>query len=88
MIHHRAMFNVILKKTKLKTTKTNPPIKRDFVSLRATYICFRLLNGVPIYEIANNCRTSVEMIEQSYAKHLGGRLMPNINRVAQKGWDY
>jgi hypothetical protein len=88
LIHHRVMFNVILKKTNLKTTKTIPPIKRDFVSLRATYICFRLLNGVPIYEIANNCRTSVEMIEQSYAKHLGGRLMPNINRVAQKGWDY
>jgi len=89
-IHHRVMFNVILEKTKLKFSKTNPPAKRDFVSLRATYICFRLLNGVPIYEVANNCRTSVQMIEQSYAKHLGGRLMPNINRTsaAQEGWDY
>jgi len=90
LIHHRVMFNVILEKTGLKYSKSIPPAKRDFVSLRATYICFRLLNGVPIYEIANNCRTSVQMIEQSYAKHLGGRLMPNINRTTkeQEGWDY
>lgn len=90
LIHHRTMFNVILKKTNLKIAKTNPPAKRDFVSLRATYICFRLLNGVPVYEVANNCRTSVAMIEQSYARYLGGRLMPNINRTvdAKEGWEY
>jgi hypothetical protein len=35
-------------------SKTDLPAKRDSVSLRATYICFRLLNGVPIYEIASN----------------------------------
>jgi integrase len=88
LIHHRTMFNNILEKKKLKFSKTVPPSRRDFVSLRATYICFRLLNGVPVYEIANNCRTSVAMIEQSYARHLGGRLMPNINRTASEGWDY
>lgn len=88
LIHHRTMFNVILNKADLKIAKTNPPAKRDFVSLRATYICFRLLNGVPVYEVANNCRTSVAMIEQSYARYLGGSLMPNINRTGKlDGWD-
>jgi hypothetical protein len=84
------MFNNILEAKNLKYTNTNPRIKRDFVSLRATYICFRLLNEVPIYEIANNCRTSVQMIEDHYAKRLGGQLMPNINRVAtaREGWDF
>lgn len=86
LTHHRVMFNVILNKTDLKIAKTNPPSKRDFVSLRATYICFRLLNGVPVYEVANNCRTSVAMIEQSYAKYLGGSLMQNINKTSIDGW--
>jgi integrase len=90
LIHHRTMFNKVLVKADLKISKTSPPCKRDFVSLRATYICFRLLNGVPIYEIANNCRTSVAVIQESYARHLGRRLMPNINRMAHsmEGWDY
>jgi len=83
LIHHRVMFNKILEKTGLKWAKTNPPAKRDFVSLRSTYICFRLLNGVPVFEIANNCRTSVAVIENSYARYLGGALMPNINRTAR-----
>lgn len=88
LIHHRAMFNKILENTNLKVAKTKPPIKRDFVSLRATYICFRLLNKAPIFEIANNCRTSVAIIQSHYAKQLGGRLMPNINRTAQENWDF
>ena len=90
LIHHRVMFNKILVDKKLKYSKTNPPSKRDFVSLRATYICFRLLNGAPIYEIANNCRTSVAVIQESYARHLSAQLLRNINRqgAAVKGWDY
>lgn len=90
LIHHRTMFNNILVKTGLKETKGRPPVKRDFVSLRATYICFRLLNGVPIYEVANNCRTSVPVIESSYARYLGGSILPNINRTKslQEGWEY
>jgi hypothetical protein len=86
------MFNKILEKANLKFSKTNPPIKRDFVSLRATYICFRLLNGAPIYEVANNCRTSVQVIEDAYAKRLSGDLLKNINRTVdgskRMGWDY
>jgi integrase len=87
LVHHRVMFNNILKEKKLKMTNTNPPTKRDFVSLRSTYICFRLLHGAPIYEIANNCRTSVKMIQDHYAKHLGGQLMPNINRIKFDSWE-
>jgi integrase len=88
LIHHRVMFNKILKAKGLKVTKTKPPQTRDFVSLRSTYICFRLLNGVPIYEIANNCRTSVAVIQEHYAKQLGGALLKNINRTNIQGWDY
>ena len=91
-MHHRVMFNKILEKANLKYSNTNPPIKRDFVSLRATYICFRLLNGAPIYEVANNCRTSVQVIEDAYAKRLSGDLLKNINRTVdvgkRLGWDY
>jgi hypothetical protein len=91
LIHHRVMFNRVLEKAKLKYSNTSPPIKRDFVSLRATYICFRLLNGAPIYEVANNCRTSVQVIEDAYAKQLGGSLLKNINATVADhkmiGWD-
>ena len=90
LIHHRIMLNKILVNAELKIAPTNPPSKRDSVSFRATYICFRLLNGVPIYEIANNCRTSVGVIQESYARHLGAQTLRNINRVGNQieGWDY
>jgi integrase len=39
-------------------------------SLRHTYICLRLMEGADIYQIAKNCRTSVEMIEKYYAAHI------------------
>jgi integrase len=44
--------------------------RRSCYSLRHTYICTRLMNGADIYQIAKNCRTSVEMIEKYYAAHL------------------
>ena len=43
---------------------------RTAYSLRHSYICFRLLEGADIYQVAKNCRTSVEMIEKHYAAHL------------------
>jgi len=43
--------------------------RRTAYSLRHTYICFRLMEGADIYQIAKNCRTSVEMIEKHYASH-------------------
>jgi hypothetical protein len=33
----------------------------------------RLMEGVDIYQIAKNCRTSVEMIEKYYAAHIKNR---------------
>lgn len=43
---------------------------RSAYSLRHTYICFRLLDGADIYDLAKNCRTSVKMIQEHYAVHL------------------
>ncbi len=47
---------------------------RTAYSLRHTYICLRLMEGADIYQIAKNCRTSVEMIEQFYASHIKNTL--------------
>ena len=43
---------------------------RTAYSLRHTYICLHLMEGADIYQIAKNCRTSVEMIEKYYAVHI------------------
>ena len=48
--------------------------RRTLYSLRHGYISFRLLEGADIYQIAKNCRTSVEMIEKHYAVHLKNSL--------------
>jgi hypothetical protein len=56
-----------------------------FYSLRHTYICLRLMEGADIYQIAKNCRTSVEMIEKFYAAHLKNMIdasAVNVRRVA------
>jgi hypothetical protein len=34
----------------------------------------RLMEGADIYQIAKNCRTSVEMIEKFYASHIKNQL--------------
>ena len=47
---------------------------RTAYSLRHTYICLRLMEGADIYQVAKNCRTSVEMVEQFYAAHLKNTL--------------
>jgi integrase len=62
------MLNAILRRTKLKLDRDQNP--RTAYSLRHTYICLRLMEGADIYQIAKNCRTSVEMIEKHYAAHI------------------
>jgi len=47
---------------------------RTSYSLRHTYISMRLMEGADIYQVAKNCRTSVEMIEKYYASHIKDRL--------------
>ena len=65
---HRALFNRILEEEDLKTDREGQ--RRTAYSLRHTYICLRLMEGADIYQIAKNCRTSVEMIEKFYAAHI------------------
>lgn len=48
--------------------------RRTLYSLRHSYMSFRLLEGADIYQIAKNCRTSVEVIEKHYAVHLKNNL--------------
>jgi integrase len=64
----RELLNTILGELKLKLDRDGN--LRTSYSLRHTYICFRLMEGADIYQIAKNCRTSVEMIEKFYAAHI------------------
>jgi integrase len=66
--NHIKMFNAILRETELKSDRDGN--RRTAYSLRHTYICLRLMEGADIYQIAKNCRTSVEMIEKFYAAHI------------------
>jgi integrase len=65
---HHQLFNRILSELKLKRDREGQ--LRTAYSLRHTYICLRLMEGADIYQIAKNCRTSVEMIENFYASHI------------------
>lgn len=65
---HKKQFNRLLEKQGLKFDREGN--RRTLYSLRHSYISFRLLEGADIYQIAKNCRTSVEMIEKHYAVHL------------------
>lgn len=69
---HRDAFNAILAETGLKHDRDGRV--RTAYSLRHTYISMRLMEGANIHQIANNCRTSVQMIEQFYAAHIKDRL--------------
>jgi hypothetical protein len=64
----RELMNTVLDELKLKFDREGN--RRTSYSLRHTYICIRLMEGADIYQIAKNCRTSVEMIEKFYAAHL------------------
>lgn len=69
---HRGLFNIILDEENLKIDREGN--RRTAYSLRHTYICLRLMEGADIYQIAKNCRTSVEMIEKYYASHIASSL--------------
>lgn len=64
----KELFNAILNELGMKKDREGTP--RTTYSLRHTYISMRLLEGADIYQIAKNCRTSVEMIEKFYASHI------------------
>lgn len=64
----REFLNSILTELYLKHDRDGN--LRTAYSLRHTYICMRLMEGADIYQVAKNCRTSVEMIEKFYAAHI------------------
>lgn len=71
-VDHKRQFNRVLDEQDLKFDRQGN--RRTLYSLRHSYISFRLLEGADIYQIAKNCRTSVEMIEKHYAVHLKNAL--------------
>lgn len=81
----KKMLNGILSEQKLKFDRNGKA--RTAYSLRHSYICFRLLEGADIYQVAKNCRTSVEMIEKHYAAHLKDMIdtsLVNVRRSKRK----
>lgn len=68
----RELFNALLSELDLRKDREGQ--SRTAYSLRHTYICLRLMEGADIYQIAKNCRTSVEMIENFYASHIKNTL--------------
>jgi len=66
------LLNNILEEEGLKFDRDGQ--RRTAYSLRHTYICLRLMEGADIYQIAKNCRISVDMIEKYYAAHIKNRL--------------
>jgi integrase len=79
---HKKQFNRVLSDCDLKLDREGN--RRSAYSLRHTYICLRLLEGADIYQIAKNCRTSVEMIEKHYAVHLKNTLDAKAINVKKK----
>lgn len=84
LAYHRDMFNEVLAKAGLKWTSENPRRKRDLTVLRHTYISFRLLNRANAFDVANNCRTSVQMIQDHYARWLSPRLTEGLNVLKKR----
>lgn len=79
---HVMMFNKILEEQKLKFDREGS--RRTAYSLRHTYISMRLMEGADIYQIAKNCRTSVEMIEKYYASHIATSISAAAVNVRRK----
>lgn len=67
-------FDQVLKAAGLKETANGEA--RTLYSLRHTCIMFRLIHGsaIDLLTLAHNARTSVEMIDRFYAKHLRGEM--------------
>jgi len=55
-----------------------------FYALRSSYVSLAIEAGVPLNVVAENCRTSVRMIETTYAKVLAGKRREFIARGARR----
>lgn len=69
---NRSLFNQILREERLKEDRDGQ--RRTAYSLRHTYISLRLMSGANVVMVANNCGTSIQMIEEHYAAHIKERL--------------
>lgn len=81
----RAFFEHIVKSAGLR--KAHGGKNRTIYSLRHTAIAFRLLKGenVDLLFLARNCRTSVDMLDRFYCRHLNALMAPEkIIGVKQK----
>lgn len=69
-------FDEILRAAELK--RTDSGATRTIYSLRHTAIALRLLKGenVDLLFLARNCRTSVEMLDRFYCRHLNALMAP------------
>lgn len=72
----RVLFNELLEGAGLRTTHAGK--SRTIYSLRHTSIAMRFLKGegVDLLFLARNCRTSIEMIDRFYARHLSALMAP------------
>lgn len=75
IVQMRRQFDLVLKRAGLKLSGRGE--SRTLYCLRHTAIMERLLNGdkIDVLSLARNARTSVEMIERFYARHLHGEMV-------------
>ncbi len=69
-----AYIHELLSAANVLYTNDTPPKRRTAKSFRHTFIMLRLLNGVDVYSLAQNCRTSTQMIHQHYGRYLTSRM--------------
>jgi integrase len=83
--HLRLQFQEVLARTGLSHARTGE--KLTLYSLRHTAIMFRLLGGerVDLVTLARNARTSVDMIDRFYARHLTAEM--NVDLLHAKRSD-
>lgn len=77
----RKLFNAVLKELNLKHDRDGQV--RTAYSLRHLYVCDRLIEGADPWAIAKNCRTTVDMIEKFYGRHLKHWLDANAINVVK-----
>ena len=75
----RHQFRAAMMKSGLNVSPSGDP--RSLYSLRHTAIMERLIHGdqIDVLTLARNCRTSVEMIDRFYAKHLTAEM--NVAKI-------
>jgi hypothetical protein len=82
LLHLRKQFQRVLAKIGLKQARNGQT--RTLYSLRHSSIMFRLLQGrsIDLLTLARNARTSVEMLDKHYAKHLTAEM--NVDMLHSK----